>query len=394
MAQTYVVKQNETLNGIAKSMGYKDYVSAGITGYGNNPDLIRPGQTLNISGQPLTSSPVVSSGSSRKEFLGNSVDLTRMLGNFGAGQNQQNQQNQQNGQNNNTNTNQNNNDNATIDTVSDPYTQQLDKLKANSDAATQNLIATIQARRQGRENDVNKEMERYKSGLQLLGIQSGEIETAPEMVMGKVQQAENARVAKLQELDQQEATAMLEAKMAMDEKDFSLLKDRMNYVKELKKERLNTLKDNFDMLKAEQGIADIQAEQIYNQLGSLNSSQKQQFLQGIADRFGIPVGAVVAGVAKVAEAKAKKSKTGTGGGSGTVTTKQATSKVNSLLEAAKGSDGKVDPYYWMQLRTEWLNNGGSTSSFNSNFKHMVNPKSYALVGLEKDKGGDDLDEIN
>lgn len=51
MVQQYVVKEGDTLNKIAGSLGYADYKAAGITGF-ENPDLIRPGQTLTIAGGP------------------------------------------------------------------------------------------------------------------------------------------------------------------------------------------------------------------------------------------------------------------------------------------------------------------------------------------------------
>jgi len=396
MAQTYQVKSGDSLNQIAKQFGYSDYKQAGITGFGNNPDLITPGQQLNITGTPLTSNPVVSSGNSRNQFMKDSNDLGNMLSRYYP-------QNQQNNNNNNNNTptpggssgSSNapsspgaNNENATIDNYSDPYTQALDKMKANQDVATQNLINTIQAKRANRGNEITQSYERYKQGLMLLGVQSENIQSSPDIVMGNIQQAENARIAKLQELDQEEATAMLEATMAQDEKDFKLLKDRMDYIKEIKRERINTLKDSYDTMKYEQGIGEMQAEQIYSQLNTLSGDKKEQFLQEIANRFNIPVGAIVAGVAKVAEAKKKAA----GSGSSTATVKQATTQAMKNFEQHLGADGKVDPYYWMEMRNRWVGLGFSTASFNSNFKHLVNPKSLALVGLEKDKT-DNMDEV-
>ena len=338
MAQTYSVKSGDSLNQIAKQFGYSDYKQAGITGFGNNPDLIKPGQQLNITGTPLTSNPVVSSSNSRSQFMRDSNDLGNMLSRYYP-QNQQNNNNNtptpggSSGSSNAPSSPGANNENATIDNYSDPYTQALDKMKVNQDVATQNLINTIQAKRANRGNEITQSYERYKQGLMLLGVQSENIQSSPDIVMGNIQQAENARIAKLQELDQEEATAMLEATMAQDEKDFKLLKDRMDYIKEIKRERINTLKDNFDMLKAEQGIADIQAEQIYDQLNKLSGTQKEQFLQEIANRFNVPVGAIVAGVAKVAKAR----KTGTGGGGGKLTAGEkksgAWSQLNSIISS-------------------------------------------------------------
>lgn len=51
--QTYKVKAGETLNSIAKSLGYGSYQEANISGY-DNPDKIAVGQTLTIGGGPKT----------------------------------------------------------------------------------------------------------------------------------------------------------------------------------------------------------------------------------------------------------------------------------------------------------------------------------------------------
>lgn len=55
MAQAYVVKSGDTLNKIAQSLGYANYKEAGISGFGDNPDKIQVGQTLQIAGGPKTS---------------------------------------------------------------------------------------------------------------------------------------------------------------------------------------------------------------------------------------------------------------------------------------------------------------------------------------------------
>lgn len=53
----YTVKAGDTLNKIAAAHGYKDYKEAGITGYGSNPDLIKPGQVLTFTGSKAPAGP-------------------------------------------------------------------------------------------------------------------------------------------------------------------------------------------------------------------------------------------------------------------------------------------------------------------------------------------------
>lgn len=57
MAQTHTVAKDETLNGIANTYGFKDYKEAGITGYGTNPNLIKPGQILTIGATKAATVP-------------------------------------------------------------------------------------------------------------------------------------------------------------------------------------------------------------------------------------------------------------------------------------------------------------------------------------------------
>jgi len=395
MAQTYSIKSGDSLNQIAKQFGYSDYKQAGITGFGNNPDLIKPGQELTITGKPLTSNTVVSSNDSRNQFIRNSADLGSMLSRYYP-QNQQNQNNNTNtptpggssGSSNAPSSPGANNQNATIDNYSDPYTQALDKMKANQDVATQNLINTIQAKRANRGNEITQSYERYKQGLMLLGVQSENIQSSPDIVMGNIQQAENARIAKLQELDQEEATALLEATMAKDEKDFKLLKDRMDYIKEIKRERINTLKDSYDTMKYEQGIGEMQAEQIYTQLNTLSGDKKEQFLQAVADRFGIPVGAIVAGVAKIAEAKKK----GTSGGKLTDSEKKSSawSTLNSLIssngttsagEPIVDNNGYITPAGFKAMVMFAQENGLSKKDLFEQYSQYLYTDNYKAYGL-------------
>ncbi len=59
---TYTVKAGDTANRIAQSLGYKNYVEAGITGFSSgNPDLIRPGEVLTYKPKTVAPPAVVTS---------------------------------------------------------------------------------------------------------------------------------------------------------------------------------------------------------------------------------------------------------------------------------------------------------------------------------------------
>lgn len=203
-----------------------------------------------------------------------------------------------------------------METYSDPYTQMLDRISQTSDLATKNLISTIQAKRANQAQMINQEYDRLKSGLMSLGVSTGNINFTPDLVYGNIMQAENARLSKLQDIDRDEATALLEAKQAQEDKDFKVLKEKMDYYKSLQKSRLDILKENFETMSYEAKIGELQANQIYDELQKLPESQKLPFLQEIANRFGIPLTALTSQVGQITRDRTPKP-TGTGGGTKT-----------------------------------------------------------------------------
>lgn len=304
---------------------------------------------------------VVSSAPAEMQFAQNSAALQQMLNNLGQGIGEVKPFDEK--------------------TYSDPFTQSLDKLAKTSDESAKALIATIQAQKMQQKFDLTKTYDNYKRGLQLLGIQHNEAQFTPDQLYGKVLAAENEFQQKINRLDAEEAKALMDAKLAREEKNLSFLKEKMNYIKQIKKEKNDALKDLYERMSMETKIADIQAGQIYDQLQKLPASQKESFLSGVASRFGIPLATLVQAVAneKTDRAKGKKS-TGTGG-SGKFVLSQAISTVTPQLNAIKGEDGYIDPYKWMIARDKWMQAGGTLANFKSNFKHLVNPESYDLVGL-------------
>lgn len=196
---------------------------------------------------------------------------------------------------------------------SDPYTQMLDKIASTSDKATQNLIATIKATKSSREANINTEYDRLKQGLFSLGLSSDKMQFTPDLVYGQITQAENARMSKLQELDRQEATALLEAQQASEEQDFKTLREKREYLKSIRKSRLDLLKESYDTMAYETKIGELQAFQIYDELQKMPEANKMPFLQQLASKFNIPVSALTSQVAEITRDRQKKAQ-GTGGG--------------------------------------------------------------------------------
>lgn len=240
-----------------------------------------------------------------------------------------------------------------METYSDPYTQYLDKMMATSDKATQNLIATIKAQKANQMRGINDQYERLKQGLMSLGLSTGNINFTPELVYGSINQAENARLGKLQELDMNEATALLEAQQASDEKNFKLLKERIDYIKGIKKTRLELLKESYDTIAYEQKIGEMQARQIYDTIQGMDKNTQINFLQQIARQYNIPLASIILGLNEE-----KRARQGT-----TSNTKSMKSvdwnKIDDLLNNGGtyqgktfngiGEDDKVDPYLYLEI---------------------------------------------
>ncbi len=247
-----------------------------------------PGYTpLKVDGKygPLTQAAtvfkpnnlVVTAGPATTEFNKNSGELTNMLTQLNQVQNP----NVQMG------------NDITIDKVSDPYTQMLDRLGSTSDASTKALIGTIQAQRANKVNTLDAEYSNYKQGLQLLGIQHNEAQATPDLLMGHIKQAENEHQAKINALDLETNKALMEAENAKEEKNLSLLKEKMSYIKDLKKEKQDYLKNIADQLTAENKIADAEATQYYDKLEKMADADKETFLVALSKKYGISLGSLV-----------------------------------------------------------------------------------------------------
>lgn len=340
---------------------------------GASPDhpIATAGPTENVNPLIVTSSPA------RHEGIQNSNALDAALNSFGLGSSSN-----ATGDSATTKTN----DTPNINSFSDAYTQQLDKMSTNSDRATQALISTIQAQRSQQGNDLNKSYDSYKRGLQLLGIQHNEEQFSPELLAGQQQQAENDRLTKLQGLDQQEAKALTDASTARDNSDFQTLKEKMDYIKQVKQDKVNALKDSLDTVNAQSTIAEKEAANVYDTLQKLSPENQESFLQTVAKQYNIPLGDLTQAVANQ---KVKLAKSGS-----TSSTKQTTADKKQLVSnitkiftndekgsdgySILGDDGYIDPNIYMQAYQKWIDSGNDSKGFATQFPaaKYINPSSY------------------
>jgi hypothetical protein len=252
--------------------------TSATTALGNMPSDADP-----KSGVMPTNNLVVSSRPAQREFVQEATGLSKILGDVGrrtpsgAGRGDE--------------------------IISDQYTQLLDSLAMSSDNATKALIGTIQAQRANMGARIEADFDNYARGLQALGIQQNRAVATPDLLMGQIKKIENERMAKLQQLDIEMNKSLMDAQMARDEKQLGILKEKMSYIKEIKKERDNYLKTIADQMAAEASIAGFQAEQMYDTLQTLSEAEKEQFIVAVSEKYGINPLAIVKALGDVAMTK-------------------------------------------------------------------------------------------
>lgn len=295
---TYTIKKGDTLSGLAKTyntnVGTLTALNKGNLGAMPDPsniNLIREGASINLPGKNQL---VATSGKAKAETAMYSNELDKALKNVGVTNPAYGSQSEQ-------------TPSAAVpnENNSDPMMSMLNKMETTSNDSTKAIIASIRAARQNNATSVDKQYDTYKRGLQLLGVQSGMSESSPDILLSHINQAENEHRAKIQQLDGEEAKAIMDAENARTEKNFSLFKEKMAYVRQVKQDKQNEMKNLYDTLTATKGIADIQAAQVYDTLQSLPDADKEVYLQKIAEKYKLPVASLISAVANIKETRAQ-----------------------------------------------------------------------------------------
>jgi len=285
------ITQGQTLSGLASQYGttVDAFMQANANNPSavpdaNNPDLILAGGYLNIPGQQ-SNNLITTSTQAQNENTQYSADLQSWLNNYS---NVGGQGDQQSGE-------------VDMSNYSDPMTQLLDRQMRTSDTATQQLISRIQAKRQQSANDLKAQTDMYKRGLQVLGLQGTGAQATPDLLQGQILAVQQQTQKRLDQLDQEESFAILDAQTAKDDNDIQLLKEKMNYLKDIKKEKQDALKRMYEQMTYQTGISDIKGAEIYDKLGDLSPEDQSKALEEIAKQYGIPIGSLMASVARAKE---------------------------------------------------------------------------------------------
>lgn len=352
----------------AQFLSYNPHLAA--TGYANDSQglsgLVQVGTSYNLS----PNNTVNTSTASRNTFNTNSANLATAL----AGLNPQ------------PNTGE---VEAPADNSNDPFITALNNMHTGADNATRSLIASTTAAYQNKINDVTKEGENYKLGLQQLGVETGAAEATPDLLAGHIHEAANEEMSKVNALKAEEAKVLMDAQQAKRENDFQTLDKLEQRRKDIQKEKNDVIKNMYDKLSSENKASDEAVKQIYSTLQTLSTTEKNTFLTAVAKKYKLPLGGLVQALAeydtsfKGKQATTNKKISGaTGGGTGTFKVSTGISKLTPKLEGAKGADGYIDPYKWIDSRKWWNEQGGTDASFNTTFKKYLNPASYKLAGFK------------
>ncbi len=233
---------------------------------------------------------------------------------------------------------------ADPEAYSDAYTQSLDTQAKSSDDATKAMIATIQSQDQSKRNQLDAQYDNYKRGLALLGIQHNDAQSTPDLLLGHEQQAQNEYSTKVNALDLEERKAMMDAASARDAKKTQIVKEKMDYVKQIQKEKKAALTDLYSQISKQKTASADEAHAIYETLQKLSPGDQQAFIQEVSKKFGIPLGTLVTALADERTKRAKAAGKGTtakkGYAWGTPPTAER-SKVEKYL-AAKSDDFDTD----------------------------------------------------
>lgn len=141
----------------------------------------------------------------------------------------------------------------------DPFTPMYAQLQALNQTTQDNAIAsatTASARQKFQEEQSGQQ---YQAGLATAGQQTGSSRYLPEYQLGLMQSARNSTNDRIMQIDQAEKMAIAKAQQARIEGDVAVLKEQLNQVNELRKEKIRSLENaqqlDWDMKKFQQQMA-------------------------------------------------------------------------------------------------------------------------------------------
>lgn len=199
----------------------------------------------------------------------------------------------------------------TLDTITntpDPYLEYLQKkaldLQNNpSQPGIDEKNAEFEAGRQ--KTALEDKYQNYKAGLETLGIQSGLSRYAPGLEADKLINADKANADAIQTIQDKEDLAIAKAKQARIDGDAKTLKDTLDEIRQIKKDKSDELQSQLNKRTQDITVANSLSTQAYQDLQSLPEDQKEDYIKALAAQNNIDPGTLMASLAKEKDTQEK-----------------------------------------------------------------------------------------
>lgn len=125
----------------------------------------------------------------------------------------------------------------------DPYNQLFEQMKKSTSNTESTAISNAQATKERETNQLNQNRDEYMAGLATAGVMSGANRYLPEYQAGIMEQARQGYLSKYQALDNAERIAIAQAKSAKLDGDIKVMKESLDYIAKIKKEKADAISE-------------------------------------------------------------------------------------------------------------------------------------------------------
>lgn len=129
----------------------------------------------------------------------------------------------------------------------DPFAELFGAMMQNNQTGQDNAIASATAASARAKGQEEQGKQQYIAGVTTAGIKNDTARYLPEYQMGIIEKARQSYTDRYQQLDQAEKLAIAQAKQARNEADVKVLTEKLNYVKQLRKEKADALQKAQEM---------------------------------------------------------------------------------------------------------------------------------------------------
>lgn len=131
----------------------------------------------------------------------------------------------------------------TMGATEDPYAALFEQMKKSTAGTESTAISNAQATKERETNQLNQNKDEYMAGLATAGVMSGANRYLPEYQAGIMEQARQGYLSKYQALDNAEKIAIAQAKSAKLDGDIKVMKESLDYIAKIKKEKADAISE-------------------------------------------------------------------------------------------------------------------------------------------------------